>query len=945
MVAEKKKTKKKATAEGTHAPATNSKATPKKTSKKKTTATATSPDKDGNIEAAWGDNKILSNRYHKLAISRRGLLMAQGADEKEVSTRIGLRNAHSKIAKSQTKWMNVLYPASTMKDVLQTQITDIPEPLFQGIPVMKITTQGQYKQRIVTISRDKLALFCTHSKINQAKGAYAAVASKLPIPMWTPSKGFGLSSSTSLRDRYVRYMDLADIEFVQTGVVGTMTLENARSKGSGGALLDGRLKQQIVIIYFRGGQTLNFVIENDQHRNALVKALNDMKRVHDSVQQWIGNDALLIRYVWYDVDCDRNGRISSAEFARNICPRINLHVKNVHYEYKAFVQQLQKKDPSRTDSKELTYGECMALLQSMKPKLPSMELWDSLFGSDKNEINAQDLLSKFLSKTQGEGDTTLDDTEALLLCLQSLRLDEDADDDEVTSDANAEPTLSRTRFISFLHSEFNDAFDPEQQEWPNQKQMMDQPMSHYWINTSHNTYLTGDQLRSRSSVEAYVKSLYRGCKCLELDCWDGEDPPAASADNEDAYVPVVFHGHTLTSKIQFKHIIQAVDNYLTSHRDTYPIILSLENHCSHPYQRSMAKIMTSILGKKLYIPSKKQAQEDDLPSPESLRGMAIIKGKRPPEEEEEDKEGNAGNDDESEEDDPYDEALTPDGADGKNNSKPAKPSKIVPELAKLTLFHGTKHKSFEKSMAQAPGHMHSIGESKITKLISKQKDNAELWRQYNVRHMTRTYPAGARVDSSNYNPTLAWAMGCQLVALNFQTGDVPLIINDGRFRQHGNCGYILKPERMRSTGKQKGSLGKMNLTVRVLSGNCLPKPKGEKEGETVDPYVTVVLHDVQDGGKEEYVSTSHTTSCVNDNGFCPVWNDPGKTFTVHTPDVATLVFTVIDDDVVGDDKIAAAAIPITCLRQGYRSIQLYDYHSNTRHGPFQYATLLVEIKF
>ena len=80
--------------------------------------------------------------------------------------------------------------------------------------------------------------------------------------------------------------------------------------------------------------------------------------------------------------------------------------------------------------------------------------------------------------------------------------------------------------------------------------------------------------------------------------------------------------------------------------------------------------------------------------------------------------------------------------------------------------------------------------------------------------------------------------------------------------------------------------------------------------------------------------------------ICPIiFYMDGFTIPKNTPDVATLVFTVVDDDVVGDDKIAAAAIPISCLRQGYRSIQLYDYHSNTRHGPFQYATLLVEIKF
>lgn len=60
-------------------------------------------------------------------------------------------------------------------------------------------------------------------------------------------------------------------------------------------------------------------------------------------------------------------------------------------------------------------------------------------------------------------------------------------------------------------------------------------------------------------------------------------------------MPIIYHGHTLTSKITFKEVIETIRDYGFT-ASPYPVILSLEVHCGIEGQQAMARIVRDILG-------------------------------------------------------------------------------------------------------------------------------------------------------------------------------------------------------------------------------------------------------------------------------------------------------------------------------------------------------------
>uniref|UniRef100_A0A669FCQ6 Phosphoinositide phospholipase C n=1 Tax=Oreochromis niloticus TaxID=8128 RepID=A0A669FCQ6_ORENI len=505
--------------------------------------------------------------------------------------------------------------------------------------------------------------------------------------------------------------------------------------------------------------------------------------------------------------------------------------------------------------------------------------------------------------------------------------------------------ISAEGFTRYLNAEENSIIPPEKLD---QSEDMTFPLSHYFINSSHNTYLTAGQLAGNSSVEMYKQVLLSGCRCIELDCWKGR-----TTEEE----PVITHGFTMTTEISFKEVIEAIAEcaFKTS---PFPIILSFENHVDSPKQQAkMAEYCRSIFGDALLTESLEKYPLESgvpLPSPMELMGKILVKNKKKHHktsgsakkklseqvsntcsdsssvcEPSSPSAGTAESEDEDDDDDDCKKGSMDEGTAGSE-------AFATEEMSNLVIYiQPVKFNSFEASKKiNRSFQMSSFVETKALEQLTK---SPVEFVEYNKLQLSRIYPKGTRVDSSNYNPQLFWNAGCQLVALNFQTIDLSMQLNLGMYEYNGKCGYRLKPEFMRRPDKHFDPFTESTvdgivantLSVKIISGQFLSDKK-------VGTYVEIDMFGLPVDTKRKAFKTKTSQG----NAINPVWEEEAIVFKkVVLPTLASLRIAVFEE---GGKFIGHRIIPVSAIRPGYHYISLRNEKNQSLTLPALFV--YVEVK-
>jgi len=766
-------------------------------------------------------------------------------------------------------------------------------------------------------------------------------------------------------------------------------------------------------------KTMHLIAPNQITFELWTSTLDDLQRYRHELMNGVAGSRLNEKTLKGHWKCEMaklfNGRVheeheENLDFAgvENLC-----HSFHIHCSKNMLRAQFEKSDKNTTGF--LNFLEFKDFIRRLKQRNDIKDIYKSINSNANEGLPLQGFLG-FLQQTQGI-DVQTHRHHWVKVFNKYIR---QANKSQIPQDAAEDPSIQMdfAAFSDFLCSDDNNV-----QNFKVSEVRFDKPLNEYFISSSHNTYLLGRQVAGSSSTEAYIRALQRGCRCVEIDCWDGADGR-----------PIVMHGRTLTSSVLFADCISVIGKY-AFWASPYPLILSLEVHCKPEQQQAMVDIMIDELGEQL-VREPLMTNVSQLPSPEELRNRILVKVK-------------SGEDPGSKSDVPAgrrdvpnsrrdrsfsspwsrpqvtDNASVPPASLGpsptstspsehasnwpagrgsmtttsissatedsdiggrtdaiytKKKTTKKRTSKITKSLGSLGVYtQGLTFNNFTAPESKTFNHVFSIAEKGFGNICHNQDMKAQL-EKHNMRHLMRVYPSGWRVQSSNPDPLLFWRRGVQMVALNWQTYDLPMQMNEAMFACGSDkLGYVLKPRELRESlsiqeeitepsihGLGKVQKKRIQFSIEVISAQQLPRPRGIAPDATLDPYIEIEMFCAEDkskgiatgeGGQDASapngmfgIGAPHRTRThvVQANGFNPVFNDNIKlSLDTKYPSLVFVRWTVWNSPDGRNyitnpnaSPLATFTAKLSSLEEGYRHLRLFDHNGDQ----FNCATMFCKIQ-
>jgi hypothetical protein len=391
----------------------------------------------------------------------------------------------------------------------------------------------------------------------------------------------------------------------------------------------------------------------------------------------------------------------------------------------------------------------------------------------------------------------------------------------------AKDTLDFNGFLTYISSSHASVtLEPKKED-------LSWPLSAYFISSSHNTYLSGNQLSSDSTTASYTNVLLRGCRCVEIDVWDGdEDSDSDSSDDEGSDKALASKKSkrsstfgklksslpdSLAARLKKTNLGKKAEEEDAKEGEVAPVpatekppvhektpeVAVVEPRVLHGYtltkEISFRDVCVAIRDNGFAVTDTPiiVSLEVHCKPPQQMLMVKIMKeiwGEHLVAEPDADPvslpspaelrnkilikvkyapPGSSPPAEDSEDDDRLSGEVS-----RKGESKKEKPSKITQELSRLGVFtKGISFKSLSQPEASMPTHIFSLSEKKFLDYHEKQREGLF---KHNRDYLVRAYPSGLRIRSSNLNPPIFWGAGAQVVALNWQQTDEGMCVKTNR---------------------------------------------------------------------------------------------------------------------------------------------------------------------